>query len=85
VLTTLIQEITMTINKLVSTNAQAQLLMTVPGISYYSALLILSEIGKIERFPAPSTYVFTPGWFLVCIARAVNRSMAGLLNKAPDG
>src|SRR5688572_17846776 len=24
--------------------------MTVPGISYYSALLILSEIGQIDRF-----------------------------------
>ena len=52
VLTTLIQEITMTIKELVSTNAQAQLLMTVPGVSYYSALLILSEIGQIERFPS---------------------------------
>jgi hypothetical protein len=39
----------MAIKEIVSTNAQAQLLMTVPGISYYSALLILSEIGKIER------------------------------------
>jgi transposase len=29
----------------------ASLLMTIPGISYYSALLIVSEIGEIERFP----------------------------------
>jgi transposase len=50
--TTLIQEITMRIKELVSTTPQAQLLMTVPGISYYSALLILSEIGQIERFPS---------------------------------
>jgi Transposase IS116/IS110/IS902 family len=27
------------------------LLMTIPGIGYYSALLIKSEIGNIERFP----------------------------------
>jgi hypothetical protein len=39
VLTALIQGITMTIKELVATNAQAQLLMTVPGISYYSAIL----------------------------------------------
>jgi transposase len=29
----------------------AKLLMTVPGIGYYSALLIVSEIGDIDRFP----------------------------------
>jgi len=29
----------------------AQLLRTIPGVGYYSALLIISEIGDIERFP----------------------------------
>jgi len=29
----------------------ASLLMTIPGVSYYSALLIVSEIGDINRFP----------------------------------
>ena len=29
----------------------AKLLVTIPGIVYYSALLILSEIGNINRFP----------------------------------
>jgi transposase len=29
----------------------ARLLMTIPGISYYSALLIAGEIGDISRFP----------------------------------
>jgi transposase len=29
----------------------ARLLMTIPGISYYSALLIASEIGDVDRFP----------------------------------
>ena len=29
----------------------ARLLMTIPGIGYYSVLLIASEIGEIERFP----------------------------------
>ena len=46
-----IDEITRTIKAEVSENPQAQLLMGIPGISYYSALLILSEIGEIERFP----------------------------------
>jgi len=45
----------------------AKLLMTIPGVGYYSALLIKSEIGDINRFPSakqlcsyagliPSTY-----------------------------
>jgi transposase len=51
VLTALIAQLTATIEGLVRENPKAQLLMSVPGISYYSALLILSEIGQIERFP----------------------------------
>ena len=31
----------------------AKLLVTVPGISYYGALLISSEIADIKRFPDP--------------------------------
>jgi len=29
----------------------AKLLMTIPGVGYYSALLIVSEVGEINRFP----------------------------------
>lgn len=32
---------------------EAELLMTIPGISHFSALLILAEIGDIDRFPDP--------------------------------
>ncbi|MGC8614093.1 MAG: IS110 family transposase, partial [Conexivisphaera sp.] len=32
-------------------DGDARLLMTIPGISYYSALLIAGEIGDISRFP----------------------------------
>ena len=46
-----IGEITKTIKAEVAENPQAQLLMGIPGISYYSALLILSEIGEVDRFP----------------------------------
>jgi transposase len=31
-------------------NEEARLLMTIPGISFYSALLIASEIGDVNRF-----------------------------------
>lgn len=49
-LTELIREITTKIKEVVCATPQAQLLMTVAGISYYSALLFLSEIGQIDRF-----------------------------------
>ncbi len=29
---------------------ETQLLMTIPGVSYYSSLLIHAEIGEIDRF-----------------------------------
>jgi transposase len=34
------------------TNSQAQLLTSVPGVGIYSALLLLAEIGEIDRFPS---------------------------------
>lgn len=40
------------IKKLVEGDERARLLMSMPGISYYSALLVISEIGEIERFPS---------------------------------
>lgn len=32
---------------------QVKLLMTMPGVDYYSAMIILSEIGDVKRFPDP--------------------------------
>jgi len=62
-----IHEASETIKGIANDNKDAQLLMSIPGISFYSALLISSEIGDINRFPdaahlvsyaglAPSTY-----------------------------
>jgi len=50
-LTEEIREITDTITTQAQDNPQAQLLCTIPGIGAYSALLILSEIGDVHRFP----------------------------------
>jgi len=62
-----IKETSYQIERLVKDNPSARLLTTIPGISYYSALLIISEIGDIRRFQSskklcsyagliPSTY-----------------------------
>lgn len=39
----------------------ARLLMTIPGFSFYSALLVVSEIGDIARFPDSSHLVSYAG------------------------
>jgi transposase len=32
---------------------KAKLLMTMPGVDYYAAMILLSEIGDVKRFPTP--------------------------------
>ena len=46
-----IREISLKIKSESKGDEYAKLLMTIPGIGYYSALLISSEIGDINRFP----------------------------------
>lgn len=50
-LTTEIRQATATIEAQAQADPQAQRLQTIPGIGPYSALLILSEIGDVHRFP----------------------------------
>lgn len=50
-LTEEIRRVTDAIQAHVAGDPQAQLLCTMPGLGAYSALLILSEIGDIRRFP----------------------------------
>lgn len=42
-------------------NPHARLLMTIPGISYYSALMIAAEIGDIRRFDSAKQLVSYAG------------------------
>jgi len=46
-----IDDISNKIKEIANDNEDAKLLMSIPGISFYSALFILSEIGDINRFP----------------------------------
>lgn len=50
-LNVLIGEVARVIREIAEDNPQAMLLEAIPGISYYSALLIVSEIGEVRRFP----------------------------------
>ncbi|MBU1940649.1 MAG: transposase [Candidatus Thermoplasmatota archaeon] len=49
-------QITKKIEVLCKNNHQAMLLTSIPGISYYSAMIILTEMGEIHRFPHPKKH-----------------------------
>jgi transposase len=46
-----IKDVSRRILQMANEDETAKLLMTIPGVGYYSALLIVSEIGDISRFP----------------------------------
>lgn len=56
-----LREIERTIDQTVATTAEARLVMTVPGLGRYLALLVLAEIGEIQRFPNPKHLVSYAG------------------------
>ena len=56
-----IREASATIRQKAGSNEDANLLMTIPGVSFYSALLIVSEIGEISRFEDSSSLVAYAG------------------------
>ena len=52
-----IREASITIREKATSNEDAVLLMSIPGISFFSALLIAGEIGEIGRFEGSSSLV----------------------------
>ena len=46
-----IREIDREIKKICLMNEEIAILLTIPGIGYFSALLIYAEVGDINRFP----------------------------------
>jgi len=56
-----IEKIEEKIRRQVRDNPLSKLLETIPGIGYYSALLILSEIGDISRFARPKKLISYAG------------------------
>ena len=56
-----IREASKTIQEKAKDNEDAKLLMTVPGIGFYAALLIASEMGEISRFEDSSSLVVYAG------------------------
>jgi len=44
------------VRQLAEDDQDSRLLMTIPGVGYYSALLIKSEIGNVKRFPSAKQF-----------------------------
>ena len=63
------------------THSPTQILMTAPGVSYYSGLTLASRIGPIERFPRPRSlanyFGLTPG----CRNSGNNQDRLGSITK----
>jgi transposase len=47
-----IEKVSEQVERIASESEDAKLLMTIPGVSYFSALAILAEVGDISRFPS---------------------------------
>jgi len=56
-LTTEIRSTDIQIAKDAVNEEQAKLLMTMPGVDYYAAMILLSEIGDVKRFASPEKLV----------------------------
>lgn len=88
-----IKELNRTIEELAEKSPQAILLDEIPGIDYYSALLILMEIGDISRFPdhrhfcsyigiVPSKYKSGNTDYTGSITKEGNRWLRWIFNEA---
>lgn len=53
----LIEEVNLRIALEAVDSEDVKLLMTIPGVDYYTALLFISEVGDISRFPSASKLV----------------------------
>ncbi|MFH1054440.1 MAG: IS110 family transposase [Candidatus Woesearchaeota archaeon] len=61
-------------------NPNARLLMTIPGISYYSALMISAEIGYIRRFSSSKQLISYAG-LNPSIYQSGNKCISGHISK----
>ena len=61
VLNCVIKEVEETLEEKAGVKEEAKWLMSVPGIGFHNALLILSELGEIGRFKRPESLVCYAG------------------------
>jgi transposase len=63
-----------------NTRRKAQLLATIPGIGFYGALLIVSEIDDVRRFPDPSKLCAYAG-LVPTVSQSASKVRYGCISK----
>jgi len=83
-LTAQVEELEEMIEKTAASLEGTQLLMTIPGVSFYSSLLITSEIGEIDRFDEANPVVSYAGLDPVVLESGDSRTK-GSISKRGSG
>ena len=82
-LTEEIEQLDAVIEDIAGSLEETQLLMTIPGVSYYSALLIYAEIGEIERFETAKQLVSYVGLNPIVRESGDSRYEGGISKRGP--
>ena len=68
------------LKRIVREDEEAGLLTTIPGVGYYIALLLVAEIGDVERFPSPEKLCSYAG-LVPSVRRSGNSTIHGSITK----
>jgi len=68
------------LKRLAREDEEAGLLTTIPGVGYYTALLLVAEIGDVERFPSPEKLCSYAG-LVPSVRRSGNSTIHGSITK----
>ena len=72
--------VTKEIKRQLKPDSRAKLLMTIPGIGYLTAYLLLNEIGDIKRFPSPGK-LCAYGGIVPIVRQSANHRWQGHITK----
>ena len=75
-----IREVSGKIKGLVEESEDAMLLTTIPGVGYYNALLLVAEIGDVDRFPDSEKLCAYAG-LVPSVRRSGNKTVYGSITK----
>jgi transposase len=84
-LTAEIERLEVTIEERAGSLPETQLLMLIPGVSYYSALMIYAELGEIDRFDRDKEVVSYAGLNPVIRESGDSRFEGGISKRGPSG
>lgn len=82
-LTEEIEQLDTVIEEIAGSLEETRLLMTIPGVSYYSALLIYAEIGEIDRFETEKEVVSYVGLNPIVRESGDSRYEGGISKRGP--